>query len=182
MLTESPREIIYKESDIDPDDDRTMVVGSNLHEVGFRDRLPMHLREGLAEVEAEGVFQAKREYDLRAIYPDLAGSEIAQRWFKRYPANEVHKRVAEYWDWSTDLPFPKFDVRCFICGSDETILKRWTWNDIPNSRGRTVRHHCDVFFGCLRCSNHWVHGVPCPPNVAPFPHSSVLLYHRDFYN
>ena len=160
---------VESENDVPDTETRIAIIGDDPEFVLRQaDRFPDYVVTALQE----GFKAVKKDVDWHATYPL---TEIADYWWIRYPAEEVHERVARMWDWSSGLPFAKFPMRCFICGSSEVLAKRWSW--VKNT-GRTIQHHCDAFYGCMVCSNHWVFGVPCPPDVEPYT-TGIYIYHRD---
>jgi hypothetical protein len=87
------------------------------------------------------------------------------KFFPTFTTEEILERVNKYWDLSCSLPFPKFDLGCSVCKSDEILLRQWLFHDRSKRTGSKHGYRCDVSFKCTQCSFVWVHGILVPKEM-----------------
>ena len=85
----------------------------------------------------------------------------AARWPDLTP-DQVHARVANMWDLTTNWPLPRFTLVCPLCHHPDVALKDFRFFE---RKGATIPHRCDVQAKCTRCSHVITFGLAVPPDV-----------------
>lgn len=96
---------------------------------------------------------------------DSTHGQQANDLFPIFSDEEVSERVNRMWDLSNKVPFPKFKMRCSVCGSDEILYKHAKIHNNPKQFGSKSPYRADCSFKCTNCSNVWVHGVKIPESM-----------------
>jgi hypothetical protein len=88
-----------------------------------------------------------------------------QNFFPTFTTEEILERVNRHWDLTYSLPIPKFDLECWVCKSNDILLRQWTFHDRAKRTGSKYGCRCDASFKCTECSLVWVHGVLVPKEM-----------------
>jgi hypothetical protein len=96
--------------------------------------------------------------------------------FPQFDAQTVQMRVEQYWDLSDKVPIPKFQPTCAACGSDEILLKSWSFH----KRKSQNPFRCDARFKCTVCSYVWFHGVAVPREMYLNQGSKLVTHYKDY--
>ena len=78
--------------------------------------------------------------------------------FARDTPEQLAARVAEKWDLTGRLPFPKWEVLCPTCRSPHQKLRYWKFHTYLTAE-KTTPYRCDVGFKCRECSYVYIFGV-----------------------
>lgn len=78
-----------------------------------------------------------------------------------FPDVDVEQNVAEVWDFTYTVPYPKIQFACPVCRHDQILAKDWKYHKRTDT-GSAHPYRCDVAFKCTRCSHVWWHGVRVP--------------------
>jgi hypothetical protein len=98
--------------------------------------------------------------------------------FPQFDAQTVQMRVEQYWDLSDKVPIPKFQPTCAVCGSDEILLKSWSFHQ--RKTGSHNPYRCDVRFKCTVCSYVWFHGVAVPREMYLNNQPNLVVHYKDY--
>ncbi len=92
---------------------------------------------------------------------------------------EIEKNIDNHWEIYKNFLFPKFIIKCPICGSEKVILKQERF--FRRDEGR-MKYRCDIAFKCSECSNVWWFGVVIPDDLGKkqmIGNNSATYYWRE---
>ena len=89
---------------------------------------------------------------------------------------DVLKQCETMWDWSSGIPFPRWDMKCLSCGGEIHtlhIVHFHVKNDSPH------RFRCRLSFKCSTCSAANNFGVVIPEELAKQHNYQATYFHND---
>ena len=84
------------------------------------------------------------------------------KFFPNMPCEVVIKRVKESWEFIKGFPFPKFEMKCPICGSEELQLR---YIQFAKRDKGGCKYRANVAFKCTKCSHNIVFGLVIPEEI-----------------
>lgn len=75
--------------------------------------------------------------------------------------DKLLERVQKMWKFGS-LPYPKFEMKCPICGSKEFQVRYWGFHKRPAPH---YPYRCDLWVKCTRCSAVYDFGVAIPKEM-----------------